>query len=456
MARQVSIPYEFTTPVTSFDETNSSYYQQASGYPDSNGLGDGTGTYAGFHLTRGSGAITNVYYNFDCSSIPDDATITSVTCSERASMSTATTNYVSQATLQLCAGTTTKGSATSILKTTAQYFTIDGGTNWSVAEIKNCKLKGYAKRGSRNTSSQYTMRLFGGVLTVEYTVQGMAYTVTASSSIDGDTLTPATQELYANRNATVKIIASDITDKVLIDNGSTVTSALAYMPPDTGGTLERYPADTDIGGSGTISGMRYITTIGHGVDNPSDTTTMDATAIGGTTAIIYYLFDFSDLPDSATISSMTVQVRYEVNNTSYTQSVNTYNNTTAKGTAVTLTSTSPTTVTITSPGTWTAAELKDDPRIGVTISYSGLIVTGITWTVTYVANEPAYYKYTINKLATDHTLSWTLAASNKFYIKQNNSWIEVNKIYLKSNGSWVEQSLDYLSTNNINQLSPGN
>ena len=149
MARQIQIPYTYTTPVTSFDSANSSFYQEASGYGHDNGLGDGTGTYAGFHLTRGTNAVTHVYYNFDCSSIPDNATITSVTCSERASMSTATTNYVSQATLQLCAGTTAKGTATSILKTTAQYFNIDGGNNWTVAEIKNCKLHGYAKRGSK-------------------------------------------------------------------------------------------------------------------------------------------------------------------------------------------------------------------------------------------------------------------------------------------------------------------
>lgn len=456
MARQVSIPYEFTTPVTSFDDTNSSYYQQASGYLDSNGLGDGTGTYAGFHLIRGSGAVTNVYYNFDCSSIPDDATITSVSCSERASMSTSSTNYVTQATLQLCAGTTTKGSATSILKTTAQYFTIDGGSNWSVAEIKNCKLRGYAKRGSKNYNTQYTMRLFGGTLTVNYTVSGMAYTITISTDIDGDSVSPATQELYAGKTAKVRIDTTDTTNKILTDNNSNVTGSLVYVPPDTGGTLEKYPADTEIGGSGTISGMRYLTAIGHGVDNPSGTTATDYTAVGGTTAIIYYLFDFSDLPSGATINSMTVQVRYKVGNTSYAQSVNTYSGTTAKGTAVTLTSTSETTTTISSPGTWTATDLQNDPRVGLTLSYSGAIITGITWTVEYTADEPAYYRYTLTNLAADHTLVWYASASNKFYIKQNNSWIEVNKIYLKSNGSWVEQSLDYLSTNNINQLSPGN
>lgn len=458
MARQIQIPYTYTTPVTSFDEANSTFYQEASGYGHDNGLGDGTGTYAGFHLTRGSGKETFVYYNFDCSSIPNDATITSVTCSERASMSTATTNYVSQATLQLCAGTTAKGSATSILNTTAQYFTVNGGSNWSIAEIKNCKLRGYAKRGSKQQNSQYTMRLFGGVLTVEYTVAGMAYTITASTSIDEDTISPASQELNEGETAIVRIDTVDLSNKTLTDNNNNVTNSLTYVPPDTGGTLVKYPADVETGGSGTISGLRYLTTIGHGVDNPSGTTATDYTAVGGTTALIYYKFDFSDLPDSATINSMTVQVRYKVGNTSYAQSVNTYSGTTAKGTAVTLNSTSETTTTISSPGTWTAAQLKGDPRVGLTLSYSGAIITGITWTVNYTADEPAYYKYTLTNLAADHIIIWVAVVvnSDKFYIKQNNSWIEVSKIYLKSNGSWVEQSLDYLSTNNISQLYPGN
>lgn len=457
MARQIQIPYTYTTPVTSFDSTNSSFYQQASGYPPENGIGDGTGTYAGFHLTRGSGAVTHIYYNFDCSSIPDDATITSVTCSERASMSTASTNYVSQATLQLCAGTTTKGSATSILKTTAQYFDIDGGSNWTVAEIKTCKLHGYAKRGSKQQNSQYTMRLFGGVLTVEYTIAGMAYTITASSTIDGENVTPASQELYAGKTGIVKVNTSDLTNKILTDNNTNVTSSLVYIPPDTGGSIAQYPADVETGGSGTISGLRYLTTIGHGVDNPSGTTATDYTAVGGTTALIYYKFDFSDLPDSATISSMTVQVRYKVGNTSYAQSVNTYSGTTAKGTAVTLTSTSETTTTISNPGTWTAAQLKDDPRVGLTLSYSGAIITGITWSVTYTANEPSYYRYTLSNVQTDHNivLVVTQDAVETFYIKQNGTWNEVSKIYLKQNGSWVEQDLDYLDNNNIKYLKQG-
>lgn len=454
MSKVVNIPYTHTSEVTSYDETDHAYYQIASGYPASNGLGDGTGTYAGFHLTRGSQAESYVYYGFDCSSIPDNAAITSVSLSERASMSTQNTNQVATATLQLYAGTTAKGSATSFLNTTAQYFTVNGGSSWTVAEIKTCRLKAYCKRGSRNQNSQYTMRLFGGTLTVNYTISGMAYTVTISTDVDGDSVSPATQELFEGETAKVKINTSDTTNKTLTDNNSNVTSSLEYVPADTGKTLTRYPASATTGGSGTISGMRYLTTIGHGVDNPSGTTQTDYTSQGGTTAIIYYHFDFSDLPDSASISSMSVQVRYKVGNTSYAQSVNTYNGTTSKGTAVTLNSTSETTTTISSPGTWTLADLRNDPCVGLTLSYSGAIITGITWTVTYTASEPAYYRYTLSNLSADHTLVWSVSASgsSKLFLKRNGTWVQVNKLYVKTNGSWVEQDLDYLSENHIDHL----
>lgn len=454
MARQVAIPYTFTTDVATYDSTNSTFYQQAPGYPPENGLGDGTGAYAGFHLTRGSGAVTTVWYGFNCDDIPNDATITSVSLSERASMSTSTTTNVSQATLQLYSGTTAKGSSTSILKTTAQYFTVNGGNSWTVAEIKNCRLRAYAKRGSRNTSSQYTMRLFGGTLTVNYTLNGMIYTITATTDSE-EIIAPSTQEVYEGRNCSVSVTTDSLNNHIITDNNTNVTNQFIYVPPDTGGTMTRYPDGyiTD----GTISGLNYRSTIGCGVDNPSSSTNFDYTPNASTTATIYYTFDFSDLPDSATISSMSIQVRYMVNNTSYAQTVRPYKGTSGVGTAVTLTSTSQTTTSITSYGTWTAAELKSDPRIGLSLSFSGAIITGITWSVTYTADEPARYKYILSNVQADHNIVLVVTQDTvgTFYIKQNGTWNEVSKIYLKQNGSWVEQDLSYLDNNNIKYLKQG-
>ena len=454
MARQTTISHTDTFIPASFDSTNSTFYQQAPGYPETNGLKDGTGTYAGFHLTRGSGAVTDIWYNFDCSAIPDNATITSVSCRARVSMSTKTTTYVTTATLQLYSGTSTaKGSSTNCLTTTATYFDINGGNNWTVVEIKNCKILMYAKRGSRNTSSQYTARFFGAILTVDYTVNGMAYTITTTSSVDGDTVTPASVELREQSVAVIHVNATDITNKILTDNDNDVTSSLVYTPANTGGTLVKYPESVTT--SGTISGLHYMTTLEHGVSDPSGETNLDYTSVGDSTAMLYYHFDFSDLPDSAVITNITVQVRYKVGGTSYAQTVNTYNGTSAIGTAETITSTTETTMTMSTPGTWTLAQLLDDPCVGIQMSFSGIIITGITWTIDYTANEAAYYRYVIRNLSTDHTIVWSLENIDQFFIKQNNIWQEVVKIYHKENGIWVEKNLSYLSDNDIDYLRQG-
>lgn len=78
---------------------------------------------------------------------------------------------------------------------------------------------------------------------------------------------------------------------------------------------------------------------------------------------IYYEFDksgLSDIPENATISSITANVKYYVNSTTYVTAVSMqlYSNTTAKGTAVTSRPTSGTKYAITA-GTWTREELNN-------------------------------------------------------------------------------------------------
>jgi hypothetical protein len=52
-----------------------------SSYPLANGYTDASSTnYTRINLTTGSGATTYIYFTFDCSDIPANATINSVTC----------------------------------------------------------------------------------------------------------------------------------------------------------------------------------------------------------------------------------------------------------------------------------------------------------------------------------------------------------------------------------------
>ena len=140
MSKTINVQDTYTSNTVSFDSTNSTYASVVSGYPIENGIGDGSGTYAGFVLTNGSSAVTNIYYNFNCSGIPSGATITSVACRARASRSSTSSSYIASAYLQLCTGTTTKGSQTSVATTTATYFDLTPGT-WTLAELQNAKIR---------------------------------------------------------------------------------------------------------------------------------------------------------------------------------------------------------------------------------------------------------------------------------------------------------------------------
>lgn len=407
MSKTINVQDTYTSNTVSFDSTNSNYNSVVSGYPIENGIGDGSGTYAGFVLTTGSNAVTNVYYNFNCSGIPSGATITSVSCRARASRSSTQSNRIASAYLQLCTGTTTKGSQTSVATTTATYFDLTCG-DWTFAELQNAKIRFRATRGTSSTSStSYSIRFFGAVLTVEYTYQGLAYTVTATSTVSGVTTDPVTQDVIAGNDCEVIINANSLDGLEITDNGTDISNLLVRHHVDTGGTVSQAPASYTT--SGSISGTRYQGAIGHTVENPGTQTGNDYCSSSGSTATIYYHFDFDDIPENATISSMSVQAYGHLESTSQSSEVarlNTYYGTTAKGTQTEFTTTSNQTVTIT-PGTWTAAELRSDARVGFTIGYYGGLITGITWSVTYTvpsSGNDYYYIYSIDDIAADHTI----------------------------------------------------
>lgn len=178
-------------------------------------------------------------------------------------------------------------------------------------------------------------------MTVDYTVQGTAYTVTASSSIASTTVEPASQELIGGEEAVVRIDTPNVDDIVVTDNGVEVNDLLEQHQVPTGGTISAVPASYTT--SGSISGTRYQSTVGHGVDNPSSQTGNDYSGSSGSSAIIYYHFNFDDIPDNATITSMTVQAYGHLESTSNSSEIaelNTYYGTTAKGTVTEYTSTS--------------------------------------------------------------------------------------------------------------------
>lgn len=407
MSRPISISDTLTFTPVSLDTTNSNY---PGTYYSTNVLENAftdasSSTRWAPYTNTGSRAATTIYLNFDCSVIPEGATITSVSC--RVKCGTQGTNYFGTRTVQMATGTTVKGSATTMAgsNSSPQTHSLTVGT-WTASEIRNAKLKFYVVRGTSNTTTDATFSIFGATLTVSYSYSGTAYSITATSNVSGITVDPSSQEKMGGETATVTINADDLSDYEVTDNGNDISSSLVRHQQPTVGTINAVPDSYTTRGS--ISGTRYQSTIGCGVDNPSSQTGSDYCSSNGSYATIYYKFDFSSIPANATIDSMTVQARGHLESTSESSErarLNTYSGTTAKGTAVSYTSTSNATLTIT-PGSWTVSELRDDPRVGFEIGYYGGLTVGITWSVTYSVPGAGgyYYTYTINNVAADHVI----------------------------------------------------
>ena len=132
MSRPINISDTFTGYPTSFDSVNSDYQSVYSSLEPSNGLTPATSntrTCVYSHQTANSSSV--LWYNFDCSSIPSGATITSVSCQAGASCYNRG-SYFTTRNLQLFVGTSTpKGSPVTITGnggTVAQH-TLDCGTD---------------------------------------------------------------------------------------------------------------------------------------------------------------------------------------------------------------------------------------------------------------------------------------------------------------------------------------
>lgn len=154
-----------------YDANDHAYYSLSgvdNGYTDSSST-----SYATISLTRGSRAETHLWYLFDTSSIPDGAVITSVACTVKCYISSTNSSYIATRQVQLFAGDTAKGSATTITNSTS-VRTMSVGT-WTLDELRNLRLRVYAVRGTSNVNTNYYFRFYGATLSVTYTYQGKDY-----------------------------------------------------------------------------------------------------------------------------------------------------------------------------------------------------------------------------------------------------------------------------------------
>lgn len=410
MSRVVNVSDSITIYPSSFDSTNSTYSSVYSSLQPDNGLSaHDSSTRACVYSNTGNNAVSDLWYNFDCSQIPNNATINSVSCQAGAACYNRG-SYFAIKTLQLYVGTSiAKGTAVTVTGNggTRANHVLDCGSNWTRSDLDNLKIRMHIQRSTSNSTSSASFSFWGATVVINYSINGTAYTIAATSTATGSTVDPATQEVMEGETAVVRLDIPILGNVNVTDNNTDISSLLEIHEVETSGTIEATPQSYTT--SGSISGTRYQSTIGHGVDNPSSQTGNDYASNSGSTATIYYKFDFSDIPDNATITSMTVQAYGHLESTSSGSEradLNVYSGTTAKGTTTSFTSTSNRTLTIPA-GNWTVAELKDDPRVGFTIGYYGGLVTGITWTAEYTVPSTGldyYYTYTLTNVSTDHAI----------------------------------------------------
>ena len=300
-----SSPQNATFIPSSFDSTNSVYNTTAGDTNNGiystnyieNGLTDhNSSTRAAIYTRTGSGTQSYLYYNFDCSSIPANATINSVTCQFKGG--TQGSSYYSSYVAQLTTGTTLKGSSTSVTgsNSSPSTVTINGGTSWTRAELNNIKIKFTVTRGSQNTTSDSTMSFYGATLTVNYTPvieSSYYYTYTLTnvraahvivldqagvyippeedpqltyypitiSSINATTDPPTgTTRVVAGTNNTITIYPSDPQLTLALDNGVDITSQLSGGVPTNTYTVTTQATGASYGFNLNSSTGYYVST----------------------------------------------------------------------------------------------------------------------------------------------------------------------------------------------------
>lgn len=402
-------------------------------------------TYATLQNTNASTSNRYVYlHGFNFGSLPSGAVVSAFTVKLKGYYTGG-----SQQTLYLCNGTTTQSGATATgLTTSTQTRTFSNGSlTWDTISGwgDDFGIRINARRGSRNTVGYYYIH--GAEIDVTYTVP-VHHSVTIQNSTSANVQASDTHPLEGDD---VVISTNTLTGLTIKDNGTDITNQFI---PATGGTISAVPESTFTTGFSTSGANFYqnaSTTstswleyaIGHSAESPYSTSNTNNTYVKpeGATGWINYEFDFSEIPASATINSVSVKV-YGAREDATVDSTHVarfqcYSGNTAKGTLQNFTSTSNGSVTVSDVGTWTAAEIHD-ARLRFELGYYGGRMLGITWTVTYTVSG---YVYTITAIATDHTIVVTSGgATDTIYFKDNGSWVAATKVYKKVNGSWVQQT----------------
>lgn len=130
-----------------------------------------TGNTSQYATLSGSTTQRYTYYGFSTTSIPNNATIISVSCDIRAASRNGTGDtYVGYA--QLMGNEELKGDTRILDNTAATVFTLVTGDDWSLSDVQTIKL-----RLSHPTGNNRVVRFYGANLTINYSLPGTGGTI---------------------------------------------------------------------------------------------------------------------------------------------------------------------------------------------------------------------------------------------------------------------------------------
>ena len=427
----------------------STYYLSNSSYlsvSNASNMYDNTDseTYATVTNSRTSTSSYYIYlrgFNFD--DVPSEAIINSFTIRLKARESGVSTS--SSYKPYLAHGTTTIDGSCSAITTTATVHDFTGiSADWETIKEYGSTfgIRINCRRASRNTTSY--MYIYGAEIEVDYTLPVSA-TVTSTLSGNGTINPSGATSTYEGAEYELTITPTNKSDTVTATkNGVDITSQL--VAHGAGSTLTFTASDHTT--SGIQSGSSYAEyCIGYTAEDPSSSgTSSNMYASSGSTGYAAYSFDFSDIPSTATIEEIEVRCyghreSSTIDSTHVSQCV-LYQGSTAVSEEVDFPSTSNSIITVTPNQTITRSEL-DDVTLRHYVGYYGGLVLGISFVVTYSTGtgiDHYTYTYTVDGDATIAVVIGGSGQTDKLYVKQNGSWVEVVTAYKKVNGAWVEQT----------------
>lgn len=402
---------------------------------------------------RGRNSSSNTYYcfihGFNFDDVPSQANVSSfkvkIKCYRSSNQNTGTSYNIrlaSSASSSSVISNTTTGTA---ITTDAAGETIEiptGSLTWST-------LSGYGSNFSidvvlRSTDSNYPyIYVYGAEIEVTYTLP-TARTVTTSLSGSGTIDPSGTETYYDGDTYNLLVTPTNTSDTVTATKNGSSISLTQHTGGPTSDSKNLGSYSLVSGGFNGSGGTYFSGLVGKGYNN-TQTTSNYYSSGSSTIAVFTYDVPFTDIPDNATITSLSMKVNGHAESTSQSSeymcarlisgSTNLSDELNFKSVG-----TSNATETVTANVTPTIAQL-ENLKVQCRLGYYGGAINGATVYLEYETSG-VWYTYSTT-ISGDMTIAVTIGGGGtqpKMYVKLNGTWTQFSKVYKKINGSWVEQS----------------